>query len=258
MVHLIICNIVALALIVLILILTSFKDKKMISNFRFSPKILNLSVIFGLASLVVTTEVAASGRYIVDGERLHFDMNVENSEYELAHGLAPDDAAVFGAYIMDFPEITTLVISGVGGSSRAAYRIAEIVESNRLDTIAQGRCLSACATIFLAGQNRYLARGATLGFHAPYLNPEGERTFFDRNRERRGWNDVFDYVPSVYSLGVSAALRRFKYFLERGVDIEFIIESLDTAPDEILEPTRERLFKAGVLTTMIAPPDKEF
>lgn len=230
----------------------------MISHDVLQHRIVNLFVSFGLASLVVTSEVAANGRYIVEGERLYFNMESESAEYELLPGLQTADAAVFGAYILDFPEIKILVISGLGGSAQAAFSIIELIERNQLDVIAQGRCISACSTIFLAGKNRYLARGAVLGFHAPYLMPEGERAYFERNRERRGWNDVFDYVPSVYSFGVSAAVRRFKYFLERGVDIEFIIESLDTASDEILEPTREQLFKAGVLTSMSEPPDKEF
>jgi hypothetical protein len=230
----------------------------MISIYCFYLRPVDFFVIFGLASLAVVSEVAASGRYIVEGERLYFNMESESAEYELLPGLQSADAAVFGAYILDFPEIKTLVISGLGGRAQAAYSIIELIERNQLDVIAQGRCISACSTIFLAGKNRYLARGATLGFHAPYLIPEGERAYFERNRERRGWNDVFDYVPSVYSFGVSAAVRRFTYFSERGVDIEFILKSLDTASDEIFEPTREQLYKAGVLTSMAEPPDKEF
>ena len=230
----------------------------MISHDVLQHRIVNLFVSFGLASLVLASEVAANERYSVDGERLYFNMESESAEYELLPGLQSADAAVFGAYILDFPEIKTLVISGLGGSAQAAYNIIELIERNQLDVIAQGRCISACSTIFLAGGNRYLARGGVLGFHAPYLLPEGERAYFERNRERRGWNDVFDYVPSVYSFGVSAAVRHITYFSQRGVDIEFIIKSLNTPPDEIYEPTREQLYKAGVLTSMAEPPDKEF
>jgi hypothetical protein len=211
-----------------------------------------------LSSFLVTTEARAEGRYIVDGERLYFDMEIKSAEYQFTFGLEWDEAAVFGAYLMDHPDITTLVISGTGGSARAAYRIAELVELNQLDVVAQGRCHSACSTIFLAGQNRYLARGARLGFHASFIRPEGERAFFERSRETRGWNDVFDYVPSVYASGISAATRRVEFFSRRGVDLDFILQTLNTASSEMYEPTREQLYKAGVLTTMVAPPDEEF
>ncbi len=223
-------------------------------------KISQASVLSGvvLSSFLVTAEARAEGRYIVDGERLHFDMNVNSSEHQLTSGLKLDEAAVFGAYLMDYPDITTLVISGIGGSAHAAYRIAELVELNQLDVIAQGRCDSACSTIFLAGQNRYLARAASLGFHASFVRPERERAFFEQNRERRGWNDVFDYVPSVYDNGIVAAVRFVEFFSRRGVDLDFILQALNTAPSEMYEPTREQLYKAGVLTTMVAPPDEEF
>ena len=218
-------------------------------------RIVNLFVIFGLASLVVTGEVAASERYRVDGKRLYFNMNIESTEYELEPSLQRSDFALFGAYILDFPQITTLVLTGRGGDGRVALRLAELIENNQLDVIAQGRCSSACTTLFLAGRNRFLANGASLGFHASTVLSEEERDFYERNRGRRGWKDFFDYVPSVYEFGYSDAMQYVTYFLRRGVDLEFTLHSLSVAPSEIYEPTREQLFKAGVLTSIVAPPD---
>ena len=218
-------------------------------------RIVNLFVIFGLASLVLASEVAANERYSVDGKRLYLNMNIESAEYELEPSLDWGDIAVFGAYILDFPQITTLVLTGRGGDGRAASRLAEQIENNQLDVVAQGRCNSACTTLFLAGRNRYLADGASLGFHASTVLAEEERDFYERNRARRGWKNVFDYVPSVYEFGYTDAIEKISYYLRRGVDLEFTLHSLSIAPSEIYEPTREQLFKAGVLTSMVAPPD---
>jgi hypothetical protein len=226
----------------------------LISTDLLHRRIINIFVIFGLASLVVASEVAANERYSVDGKRLYFNMNIESAEYKLEPSLDWGDAAVFGAYILDFPQITTLVVTGRGGNGRAALRLAEQIEANQLDVVAQGRCSSACTTLLLAGSNRYLADGASLGFHASTVLPAEERDFYEHNRARRGWDDVFDYVPSVYEFGYTDAMQYVTYFLRRGVDLEFTLHSLSIASSEIYEPSREQLFKAGVLTSMTAPP----
>lgn len=230
-------------------------EKKLILIPLFNLRKVNLFAIVGLVSLVAESEAAASERYRVDGKRLYFNMNIESAEYALEPSLQRPDFAMFGAYILDFPQITTLVLTGRGGDGRVALRLAELIETNQLDVIAQGRCSSACTTLFLAGRNRFLANGASLGFHASTVLSEEERDFYERNRDRRGWKNVFDYVPSVYEFGYSDAMQYVAYFLRRGVDLEFTLHSLSIAPSEIYEPTREQLFKAGVLTSMVAPPD---
>ncbi len=65
--------------------------------------------------------------------------------------------------------------NSTGGQWRAGQRLANLIVGRNLTTVAEGYCVSACATAFLAGDER-LFSGATpspmLAYHLPYSAQE--------------------------------------------------------------------------------------
>lgn len=68
-------------------------------------------------------------------------------------------------------EIDTVILRGPGGALEEAFRIANYVQDSGFDTVvaSKGECASACSLIFIAGKNRTMQEGSTLGFHLPFL-----------------------------------------------------------------------------------------
>ena len=63
------------------------------------------------------------------------------------------------------PTVKILHLASNGGNVFYARQMEYLVYDRGLTTVVDSHCLSACALIFLAGQERYLAPGAKLGFH---------------------------------------------------------------------------------------------
>jgi len=63
------------------------------------------------------------------------------------------------------PRVTVLHLNSNGGSVGDARQLQYLIRDRGLTTVVDSHCLSACALVFLGGQERYLAPGAKLGFH---------------------------------------------------------------------------------------------
>lgn len=70
---------------------------------------------------------------------------------------------------------TVLVMDSPGGNVAAALEIGREVKARGFSTLvkAGNTCASACGLIWLAGDSRYMARGARIGFHAAYAEHGG-------------------------------------------------------------------------------------
>jgi hypothetical protein len=70
-----------------------------------------------------------------------------------------------------------VVLDSTGGSTIEAIEIGKSIRLKSISTfVFNGRvCASACGLIWLAGSNKFLERGARVGFHATYINNQGER-----------------------------------------------------------------------------------
>ena len=60
------------------------------------------------------------------------------------------------------------IFNSPGGNSSAGNRIALLLQSYNSVAWVTTKCYSACAVMFMGAQQRYVAKGAVLGFHAPY------------------------------------------------------------------------------------------
>jgi len=63
------------------------------------------------------------------------------------------------------PDIRGIVLNSTGGFVSEGRGIFRLIDQYNLDTFVHEECSSACALAFIAGNNRYMAANARLGFH---------------------------------------------------------------------------------------------
>ena len=201
-----------------------------------------------ISSIVISSDSLAQTRYELVGGTLNFDMRAEDPKHEFTGQLEMYDNNEIAAYLFDYPEIKTLRITGPGGFMPAAREIADKLIRFEVDTVAFGECNSACSTIFLAGKNRTLEPNATLGFHRQWIDKPREKKYYEAMRETKGWKDEFDYLGWVYDVLVDNLIKDIRFMESRGVDLDFISETLETDSYDMWKPTREELLAGGVIT----------
>lgn len=193
-------------------------------------------------------------RMQVEGSTLTFNTDAFLNSETQSSRITYDDDILFGDLIMDFPDVTTVIVSGGGGSSKAAEGIARKIMEFQLDTVAVNRCGSACSTIFLAGAQRELAKGGWLCFHRARVKASDYRELFEKGKEYNDWKDEFDFAVDVFDYGQIASRDYVEFLLSRGVSVEFALKSLIYSANDIWCPSREELEKAGVINVNARTP----
>jgi hypothetical protein len=79
----------------------------------------------------------------------------------LKYGLTDDFAKILSAS----RRIKIVHLNSVGGRLGEGERLYEVIRSRGLTTYVSSTCLSACKLAFAGGHERYLRKGAVLGFH---------------------------------------------------------------------------------------------
>lgn len=199
---------------------------------------IRLPLITWAVSLISCSILAAEEvRFGVVGDRLFF-----NSDVPYEGGLEDDivyrDVEELGLFLMEYPEIGTLVLNSVGGSRSAAMAMAEKVEKLGLATEIAGQCFSACPLIFLAGRPRTLAKGAIIGFHRSYVTASDAKEFQE---------DALLAGVSAYEFGATRAAESLMHMVRHGVNPDFALTVLGTPPYEDWIPTRRELIDGNVL-----------
>ncbi len=183
-------------------------------------------------------------RFHVEGEKLFFNEYISFPN-ALDHRYANVDVSELHYYLTKNPQLTTLVLTGLGGPSEPAEEMAQKVALFGLNTEVVGRCESACTYIFLAGKERRLLKDAKLGFHRGGVKAHNiERGF-------RMHNDApftSQNVAEIYDRAISNALDDIDMMLQRGVSIDFALKVLETPNEDMWQPSRKELLEAGVLT----------
>lgn len=87
------------------------------------------------------------------------------TEMEIAggfkYGLARDAERLFASA----PDLKVVHLNSAGGRLGEATALAQHIRARGLDTYTSAACASACTLAFAAGRQRWLKRGAKLGFH---------------------------------------------------------------------------------------------
>lgn len=81
------------------------------------------------------------------------------------YGLAREAETLFATA----PQLRVVHLNSAGGRLGEAVKIARLITRRKLDTYTSATCASACAVVYAAGHERYLRRGARLGFHRSFF-----------------------------------------------------------------------------------------
>ena len=190
--------------------------------------------------------VSANDKLYVEGNTLYYnsDLAADDMNAEINW----DDVDTIQEILLDNEEITTIQLNSSGGLLTAAQYISDLVIDFDLDTYVSGECSSGCVDIFLAGNKRVLERGSWLGFHKSSWDAGNIESYYELNKEEEGWNNVFEFSSWLYEDTQSDILKQMKYMLERGVEADFIIQTLQADSEGMWYPRRKQLEAAGVLT----------
>lgn len=205
------------------------------------------------ATLAVGTALNASAsfagdRMTVEGTSIVFNTDALTAADDDTPEIIYADVNLFGDLIMNYPEVSSVIVSGAGGSTSAAFDIANKITELGLSTTARNNCSSACTIIFLAGSQRELEAGARLGFHRSSTSAQDHKDFFEKNKSAAGWADEFSYAKQSYEDGQVVARNYIEYVVKRGVDLDFALRVLTYGQRDMWYPDRDTLRSAGVIT----------
>lgn len=219
----------------------------------------------GLSVLILSAQVAqAEPRFRIDGSVLVYDTANPVDATVITDGTPPEDTVGEIAYEdvgvlrsilqRNGERIETLRLTSDGGYIEAAYEMADIIIDFALDTEVQGECSSACAVLFLAGEERTLLRGGRIGLHPSNWSVDSLRGYYQDLQPDYGWEDEFAFAEWVYREGQRDANRMTEFMVRRGVTAEFALEVVNRGIGTIWYPTRAEMQAAGMLTAL-APQD---
>lgn len=126
--------------------------------------------------------------------------------------------------------IRGIVLSSIGGMVSEGRGIFRLIDQYRLDTFVYGECSSACALAFIAGNKRYMAANARLGFHQ-----------YDLQQETR-----FQPVDVI-----EAQKHDLKLLRKKHISSQFLEQVFKQPSHLIWFPTVRELLESGVINAII-------
>ncbi len=200
-----------------------------------------------LAFFAFSDSSFAADRMIVEDHMLIYNTDALTEADDDTPEILYQDVNLFGDLLMNNPEVDTIIVSGGGGNTSAAYDMANKISEFRLTTVARNNCSSACAIMFLGGGRRMLESGARLGFHRSSTRANEHKDFFLRNESFAGWSDEFAYADHVFQDGQISARNFVEFAVRRGVDLNFALRALTYSPIDMWYPSEDELVEAGVV-----------
>ena len=210
--------------------------------------ILKQICILSISTLLTSTNLYANEKFKVDGEILHY--NTELAVDEINQEINWDDVEYLLKTLKDNPSIKILHLTSWGGSISAAVEMADIIIDFELDTHVKEICFSACPMLLIGGEKRTLEKGSKIGFHRSSWGSESMKDYYKdkENQEYFGWKNEFDFSSWVYDDSQEDIYKQFKYYLERGISPEFVIETMRARSEDGWYPRRKELLEANVIT----------
>jgi hypothetical protein len=106
------------------------------------------------------------------------EVKVVGDQIVIGGMLVGQDFSKFQELLDSSNPITTVVFeNSEGGSAAAAFDFARLIKQRSLNTVAKGKCYSACGFAFLAGKTRAFDKGPQLNglmFHMARITRNGE------------------------------------------------------------------------------------
>lgn len=129
------------------------------------------------------------------------------------------------AHQADAPRI--ILLDSAGGNVNAGRAIGMFIAENKLETLVEGECFSACTLAFAGGAKRRLGTDGVLGFH--------------RYRYDHDLRQVTQSISDVQA-------RDRAFFISRGISEDFLLRAYSVPPNDLWRPDRSELLRSGVLT----------
>ena len=204
-----------------------------------------LIVTLFLALLVPINAHSQDSKFNLVGSKLIYDTFASSNADE--QEITWEDVDELDALLKSEQSIKEIELNSAGGDVEAAFYMADLIIDYELDTNVNGTCESACTLMLLAGERRTVERGSWVGFHQSYWDAPYIQSYFERNRESKGWSNAFEFASWMYEETQREGLRNLQYFVERGVDAGFAIKTMKATSDDMWYPRRKELEAAGVI-----------
>ena len=133
------------------------------------------------------------------------------------YGLTNDFAVVTKAA----PQLNVVHLDSIGGRLGEGEKLFKFIRERGLNTYVSLKCLSACTLAFAGGRERFLLKGATLGFHKGSFPGVSEGEF---------------------------DTQQHNVFRTAGFDTDFIARALSTPHNDMWKPSSDILLAARVIT----------
>ena len=204
--------------------------------------------IVSLSMMLNSVNVYANEKFKVDGNILHY--NTEIAVDENNQIINSEDVDYLLKTLKDNPNIKTLHLTSWGGSIGAAADMSDIIIDFGLNTHVKEICFSACNLLLIGGETRTLEQGSKIGFHRSSWSSESMKDYYKdkENQEYFGWENEFDFSSWVYDDSQEDIYKQFKYYLERGISPEFVIETMRARSEDGWYPRRKELIEANIIT----------
>ena len=195
----------------------------------------------------ISTAFLALSFMIFQSDLSAAEITVAKSSITLSGFIEEGDRDKLAAALEKARNRKTIILTSEGGFIEEAMSIADLIIDYELDTHVVVKCESACSTILLAGKKRTMQRGSKLGYHQSGWDLENITNAYED--APADWNNsVFEFAIWVDQVAMTSSFDNLKYQLERGVDAQFAIKTLQAQSDDMWYPRRKELLEAGVLT----------
>jgi hypothetical protein len=175
----------------------------------------------------------------------------------LEGGIEENDSEQFKNTLQQAGQIAEVLLDSPGGSEREGLAIGRLIRHRGLSTriLANARCESACADVFLGGVARRVEEGGRYGIHmatamASKYAIKRAATSIMKHIEKNGkidYEGVREVIQEYEKDSAQAASRWAAYVLEMGASPRIVDEGTKVHATGIKHLTREELIDLNIV-----------
>jgi len=141
------------------------------------------------------------------------NIDVNGNVISISGNIHPNDLLLFEVETDGLDKPMVISLDSNGGSFMPAIKIGELTRKNGWSTHVEGRCISACAIIWLAGSKKSMQPTAKIGFHQAYSH-ETHQVSAPAMNILRSYLAKLGYSKEMIEFAAQAGPTDMKYFTE--------------------------------------------
>jgi hypothetical protein len=156
------------------------------------------------------------------------NIDVKDDVIHISGAIQPNDSLVFEVETDGFNKPMVVSLHSNGGSFAPAIRIGTLIRQKGWSTHVEGRCLSACAIIWLFGSQKSMSTVAKIGFHQGY-NRETRQVSGQAMNVLRNYLTKLGYSNEFIEFATQAGPADMSYFTEaesKRLGVQVIVGSM--------------------------------